>query len=459
MRRRFSMASLCGMALIAVLAGCDSEKRETSSVTPRRTPKPVLPPPVAPPATFTLGVAGPFTGSSSEFGAQVKMAVELFAEQLNAAGGINGRKLKLNEQDDAGKAADAQTVASTLASDESVLAVIGHFNSSCSLNGKPIYTQAKMVMFSPASTNVEVTSGSQYIYRNIFTDKFQGESLAQYAGAVLGLKNIAILFDNDDYGAGLKESFKKRAGDLGIRIVAEEAYNKEQPDFRAQVATLHGTQPPPDGFVVAGLYNEAANIVRNAREIGVTAQFLGGDGVFSQQYITLAGNAAEGSYVTCPFIFELGGEKATRFAEAFRKKYNRDPDAWSALSYDAISIVCEGIKKNGFTRDAVLQYLKTVDSPEHAFDGLTGKTFFDAQGDCKKPVQVAQVKGGKFVAAEKQLGPDGKAATVKGASTATSHDTTPTSAGQETTPLHDSPQALQFQRPPPAPESAIAPKP
>lgn len=354
-----------------------------------------------------IGVAAPFTGDNSEFGTQIKMGVELARDEINAAGGINGRPLELNEQDDAGKAADAQNVATTLATDDNVMAVIGHFNSSCSLTGKTIYSQAKMVMFSPGSTNVNVTKDSDYVFRNIFTDDFQGQSLANYAGNVLGKKKVAILFDNDDYGTGLKESFKKRAAQLGLEIQRETAFDKDTNDFRSQLTTIQSGQP--DIILVSGLYKQAANIARQARELGIKTQLIAGDGVFSQQYIDLGGESAEGTFVTCPYLFDLGGEKAKKFAEGFKKKFKRDPDAWAALSYDAVNLVVKALKEKGVSRAAVLDYLKTINSPETAYDGLAGKTFFDAEGDCKKPVQVAVVKGGKFVAAEKQLGPDGKA--------------------------------------------------
>jgi branched-chain amino acid transport system substrate-binding protein len=458
MRLVSSLLAASTLAAVMMLSGCDNNGGQGTGSSSGSSPSAGGSGGGQSGQPFTIGLAAPLTGNSSEFGVQIKMGVELFADELNAAGGINGRPIKLNEQDDGGKADQAQTVASTLASDDSVLAVIGHFNSSCSLNGKPIYSQAKMVMFSPGSTNVEVTKNSEYVYRNIFTDDFQGQSLANYAGNVLGLKNVAILFDNDDYGAGLKESFKKKAQELGVKVVAEQAYNREQPDFRSQLTTIQGSQPAPEAILVAGLYNEAANIARQARDIGIKAQFMGGDGVFSQQYITLAGAAAAGAYVTCPFLFDLGGEKATKFAEAFHKKYNKDPDAWAALSYDAISLVCDGIKKNGFTRDAVLQHLKSLDSPDKAYDGLTGKTFFDQEGDCKKPVQVAQVKGGKFVAAEKQLGPDGKAvaAATGSAAAATPAATPAATTAAATTPAAATPAAATPAPSTPAPATPAA---
>ncbi len=348
-----------------------------------------------------IGLAAPLTGSSAAFGTQIKMGVDLAADAINAAGGIDGRPVKVQAEDDTGTAQDANNVATRLASDEKVVAVVGHFNSACSNAGKPIYTQEKVVMLSPGSTAVNVTQGSDYVYRNIFTDDFQGQSLADYASKILGLKKVAVLYDNDDYGIGLKNSFTERAQAIGLEVANATPYNRDAPDFRSQLTAIQGFQP--DAVLIAGLYAQAATIAKQARELGLTVPLIGGDGVFSDEYIALAGEAAEGTYVTTPFLFELGGERGEEFAAAFKKKFNSEPDAWAALSYDAFNIVAAGLKAKGATRGGVLEYLKTVDSPENAYDGLTGKTFFDAEGDCKKPVQVTVVKNGKFIAAEKQL--------------------------------------------------------
>lgn len=394
MRLPISTKLIIGLLAASVLAGCNKDAGTGGGSASGNSSE-----------KFVLGIAAPFTGDSGEFGTQIKMGVELFQDEINAAGGVNNRKLELIFEDDGGKAEQAQSVATSLAGNPDVLAVVGHFNSSCSLAGKPIYSSADLVLFSPASTNVTVTRDSDYVFRNIFTDEFQGQSLAEYAGTILGKKNVAILYDNDDYGTGLKDSFKGKASQVGLNVVTELAFNKDAPDFRSQLTTLQGAQPTPDIILIAGLYTQAANIARQARDMGIQTQLIGGDGVFSQQFITLGKDAAEGSIVSCPFLFDLGGDKAKKFGEAFRKKFNREPDAWAALSYDAASMICEGLKKNGFERKAVAEYLKSVNSPETAYEGVVGNTFFDEEGDCKRPVQMATVKGGKFVAAEKQLDP------------------------------------------------------
>lgn len=352
---------------------------------------------------IVIGMAVPLTGDNSEYGVQIRRGAELFIEKVNAEGGIDGRKLALNVQDDGGKAEQAQTVATTLADDEKVVAVIGHYNSSCSLAGKMIYEKSGLVMMSPGSTNVDVTADSKYIFRNIFTDDFQGQSLARYAYDELGKRNAAILYENDDYGTGLKDSFKKEAAAKGLTIVSELAYNRDTPDFRSQLTTIQGAQPAPDVLLVAGLYSQAANITRQARGQGLDVQVIGGEGIFSQEFINLGGPAAEGAIITCPFLFDLGGEKGQTFAEEFRKKFNSEADGWAVLSYDAASVIVEALKSKGVARESVREGLVAFNSAENAFDGISGKTFFDEKGDCKRPIQVAIVKDGKFVAAEKQL--------------------------------------------------------
>lgn len=440
---------LAPLAAALILWGCE-QKPETTSTTTTASPaasseakSPTTsatdkaasnaPPTAAPKSTneggpVVLGVAGPFTGNNAEFGVQIRMGVELAAEELNKAGGINGRQVKLEIGDDQGSGAEAQNVATKFSNNPDMVAVIGHFNSSCSLAGKGTYTEAKMVMFSPGSTNVDVTKNSDYVYRNIFTDEFQGQSLANYAGNVLKAKTVAILFDNDDYGKGLKDSFTNRAKQLGLNIAQTTAYGKDTNDFRSQLETVRGANA--DVLLIAGLYNHAAVIAKQAKELGIKTQLMGGDGVFSQEFINLAGDSAEGAFITCPFLFDLSGERGKKFSEIFKAKYNREPDAWAALSYDAFNIIADGLKKNGVSREAVLKHLQGINSAATAFDGLTGKTYFDAEGDCKKPVQVSMVKGGKFVAAEKQLSPEGTAMSsseMAGGSAATAA-TTPAAA-------------------------------
>lgn len=349
-----------------------------------------------------IAVAGPFTGSVAAFGEMIKRGAELRAAEINAAGGINGKTLTLIFEDDAGKEKEASLVAQRIASNRQILAVVGHFNSSCSLAGKPIYKRAGIVELSPGSTNVRVCVGSKWTFRNLYRDDFQGAFVARYIKNVLGdPQKIAIFFDNDDYGRGLKEGFTSVAEELGLEIIAAEAYDRDNTDFKAQLTSIKAKNP--DLIFLSGLYSQAGLIASQAREAGITALLFGADGVDSPDFLTIAGNAAEGTYVSTPFVFELGGPEAQRMAMAFEEMHGFAPDTWAALTYDAVDMIVKAIEKVGENREAIRDHLASINSPEKGYNGITGLTYFDENGDCTKPAYVKIVKNGQFVPAEGQM--------------------------------------------------------
>ena len=351
-----------------------------------------------------IAVAGPFTGSVAAFGEMIKRGAELKAKEINAAGGVNGKTLTLVFEDDTGKDKEASLVAERIASNRQILAVVGHFNSACSLAGKPIYQRAGIVELSPGSTNVDVAAGSDWTFRNIYRDDFQAAFAAKYIKNVLGdIQKVAIFFDNDDYGRGLKESFAAEAKELGLEIVGMEAYDRDNTDFKAQLTSIKAKQPHL--IFLSGLYSQAGLITSQAREAGITAQLFGADGVDSPDFLEIAGDAAEGAYVTTPFVFRLDDPKAQKMATAFEEMHGVAPDTWAALTYDAVGMIVESIEKGGENRKAIRDHLASINSPEKGYDGITGLTYFDENGDCTKPAYVKIVKDGQFVpAAEQMLG-------------------------------------------------------
>ena len=224
------------------------------------------------------------------FGEMIKRGAELKAKEINAAGGVNGKTLTLIFEDDTGKDKEASLVAERIASNRQILAVVGHFNSSCSLAGKPIYQRAGIVELSPGSTNVRVAAGSDWTFRNIYRDDFQAAFGAKYIKNVLGeVQKVAIFFDNDDYGRGLKDSFVAEAKELGLEIVGIEAYDRDNTDFKAQLTSIKAKQP--DLIFLSGLYSQAGLIASQAREAGITAQLFGADGIDSPDFLEIAGDA------------------------------------------------------------------------------------------------------------------------------------------------------------------------
>lgn len=349
-----------------------------------------------------IAVAGPFTGSVAAFGEMIKRGAELRAKEINAAGGVNGKTLTLIFEDDTGKEKEASLVAERIAGNRQILAVVGHFNSTCSLAGKPIYKRAGIVELSPGSTNVRVCEGSDWTFRNLYRDDFQAAFAAKYIKNVLGnIQKIAIFFDNDDYGTGLKDSFAVEAKELRLEIVGIEAYDRDNTDFKAQLTSIKAKQP--DLIFLSGLYSQAGLIASQAREVGITAQFFGADGIDSPDFLTIAGNAAEGTYVTTPFVFGIDDPKAQQMAIAFEEMHGVAPDTWAALTYDAVGMIVEAIEKGGENRKAIRDHLASIDTPEEGYNGITGLTYFDENGDCAKPAYVKIVKDGQFVPAERQM--------------------------------------------------------
>ena len=357
-----------------------------------------------------VAVAAPFTGNAAAFGEMIKRGAELREKEINEAGGINGMKLTLLFEDDAGKGSEASLVAERIASNLQILAVVGHFNSTCSLAGKPIYQRAGIVELSPGSTAVNVCEGSDWTFRNLYRDDFQGKFIAQYIDNILtDLQSVAVFFDNDDYGRGLRNAFVAEAERIGLNLVASEAYERDNTDFKAQLTSIKAKNP--DAIFISGLYAEAGLIAKQARETGITAQLFGADGVDSPDFLIIAGASAEGTYLTTPFTFGAAGEDAQQMAANFEALHGVAPDTWAALTYDAVGMIAETIGKTykseatiADNRKAIRDHLASLDTPEEGYKGVTGLTYFDINGDTvNKPAYVKIVKDGQFVAADQQL--------------------------------------------------------
>jgi branched-chain amino acid transport system substrate-binding protein len=351
-----------------------------------------------------VGVGLPLTGSASVLGEQMRMGAGLAMVQRNARGGINGRPIELVYGDDRGRATEAAKVAHRFADDPTVVAVIGHFNSACSLAGKPIYAEAGLLQFSPGSTNVDVCRGSDWTFRNLYSDDYQGRSIARYIWETLGLRRAAVLYDDDDYGVGLKDAFAAEAATLGLEIVGSYPYEREVTlDFGPDIDQSH--ELGAEIIFVSGLYNEAALIAREARDKGIETPFIGGDAVLSEALLGVGGEAVEGMLMTTPFIVhpDIGGAEAQAFAEAFSDAYERTPDTWAALSYDAVNQLLDTIKEEGTDRTRIRDHFARTTTPERAYNGVTGATYFDENGDCLKPAYVAVVRNDEFVPAARQL--------------------------------------------------------
>lgn len=338
-----------------------------------------------------IGYAGPLTGASAQDGESMKKGAALAVELLNKNGGISGKNVEIVFEDDKSDPKEAAAIANKYTSDKDLLAVVGHFNSSCTLAGAPIYNKAGIVEISGGSSSPAVTDAGSYTFRTITTDAFQGKYLTEWAVKEEGFKKIAVVFENTDYGRGLLNVIEAEAPALGAEIVAKEAYILGQTkDFSATVTKVKNAKP--DVVIIGGLYNEAALFAKQATRSGLKVPFMGVDGIYSDALIELGGEAVEGLMLTGFFHSSSSSKETQDFISAFKEKYNEEPGTYAAYTYDAANIVLEAMKKGAVDRKAIMEYLTTLKD----YKGATGVTSFDANGDCiKEPLKLI-VKDGKF---------------------------------------------------------------
>lgn len=335
-----------------------------------------------------IGAAGPMTGDQSKMGMDLRNSVELAVREWNERGGVLGKKIVLLSGDDQADPKQAVSVANKFINQKAV-AIVGHWNSSCSIPASKFYHDAGLVMITPATTNPRLTQqGFKNIFRVCGTDDQQGKIAAEFVLATLKPKRVAVIHDKTAYGQGLADYFKKTLGDK-VQIVFYDGIIQRDPDYKAVLTAMKDKKP--DVYFFGGIYPEAGRLVRQAKEIGLAAPMVTGDGVFDPTFLNIAGKAAEGTYVT--FGKDPAGlPTAQAFLDTYKARYG-EPGPYSIYAYDSANIILTAIQKTGSTNGAtVTEYISQT-----VFKGAFGDISFDQNGDVSKaPYVVWQVKGGAF---------------------------------------------------------------
>ena len=339
--------------------------------------------------TVKIGVAGPMTGDQSKMGMDFRNGVTLAVEEWNAKGGVLGKKIELVIGDDQHDPKQAVSVANKLVN-EGVIGVIGHFNSSCSIPASDIYNRAGIPMISPGSTNPKLTdNGYKGVFRVCGRDDQQGRVGAEFAKNQLKLKRVAVIHDKTTYGQGLADEFKKALGG-GVEVVFYGGVVQGDKDFKSVLTSLRETNPELVFF--GGIYPEAGLLVRQARELGIKAPFMSGDGTIDPKFIEITGaEAAEGTYLTfSPDPHHI--PTAKDFIKNYTSKFG-EIGPYSIYAYDAGNILLTAIKEaNALDAKSVIDKLHSLE-----FTGAAGKIRFDAKGDVTSaPYVVWITKAGKF---------------------------------------------------------------
>jgi branched-chain amino acid transport system substrate-binding protein len=343
--------------------------------------------------TIKVGEFASMTGSEATFGQSSHKGTALAIEELNAAGGVLGKKLELIMEDDQSQAGQPATVVRKLISRDGVVAILGEVASSRSLEAAPICQQNQIPMISPSSTNPKVTEVGDYIFRVCFLDSFQGgKVLTEFANNTLKAKSVAVLKDvKSDYSLGLTKFFEDGFTANGGKIVVEQNYNGGDKDFNAQLTAIKAENP--DAVFVPGYYTEVGLIALQAKQLGLNVPLFGGDGWESSVLVSIGGSALEGDYFSTHLAPDEDTPRVKNFVEKFRAKYGETPDSMAALGYDSAMVLADAIKRAGTTdgpkvRDALAA---TKD-----FQGVTGKTTIDANRNASKSAVILTITNGQF---------------------------------------------------------------
>jgi len=379
--RRYAVVAAVAVLAVALLTGCSKPAADDSARGDRKL------------TTVKVGFAAPLTGDNAIYGQGMKRAVELAMEEVNASDEAKnaGYKFTLRAEDDMGDPKQAVNVANLLASDKEVVAVVGHFNSGCSIPASPVYNTSKMAMVSVSSNPALTAQGLPNVDRVVAKDDAQGAAAGELVAGTLGLKSVAIVDDSTPYGQGLAAQFTKAFEAKGGTIVAAEHVQAADVDFNALVSRVKSKDPK--AIYWAGALNQGGLLSKQSKEAGLKVPLIGGDMIYSPDFIKIAGAAnAEGDIATSLGLPLDQQPKGKEFAAAYKAKYSEDPQAYDSYAYDAAKIIMNAVIQAGADRAAVMAAVRAG-----TLDGVTGTVSFDENGDNKQQViSEYKVTGGEW---------------------------------------------------------------
>mgnify|MGYP000851229629 FL=1 len=385
------VAILAVVLAIALLAGCAGNKGSTGSEDRNKVEDGIK-----------IGINYELSGKVATYGQSSVEGIELAIEEINEAGGINGKKIIPVKYDTKSEPAEATTLATRLITQDKVVMILGPATSGSFKAQIPVAEKNRIPVISGSTTDDSVTvdaSGvKEYAFRICFTDSYQGTAMASYALNKLSAKKAAIIMDSSsDYGKGLAKNFREKFEAGGGTIVAEEAYVAGDTDFNGILTKIKGQDF--DVIFIPGYYDEAGLIIKQARNLGIDVPILGADGFDSPKLLELAGAAALNNVYYSNHYSSLDEDpKVAKFIENFKAKYNKEPDAFNALGYDLAKFAADAISRAGSLDGESIK--KAIEETEN-FDGVTGTFSIDENHNPVKSVVVIELKDGKQYRAEK----------------------------------------------------------
>ncbi len=356
-------------------------------------------------ADIKIGAAEALTGPAAKYGEAIRNGFTLAAEEINAKGGVNGNKIVLQIEDEQGKKEEAITVFKKLIFQDKALMVFGPTLSNSAFAAHPIANAAKVVAFGTSNTASGITDGAPYTFRNSVMEADVLPVTLREAVKKFGIKKVAVIYGNDDaFTKSGYDVFKKALEDQKIQVTTTETFAKGDVDFKAQLTKIAATNP--DAIVSSALVEEAANILTQARGLGINAPFIGGNGFNSPKLFEIAKTAAENTVLGSPWSSENAAPANVAFIAAYNKKFGGNPDQFAAQAYDAMYVVAEALKGVKLSDDLAKDRQALRDAlPAVKLNGATGAFAFrhaaakegkESGYDAQQEAIVNIAKGGKF---------------------------------------------------------------
>ncbi|MDD2736933.1 MAG: ABC transporter substrate-binding protein [Desulfuromonadaceae bacterium] len=328
------------------------------------------------------------------FGKPTLEGMKMAADDINAAGGILGKKIEIVEADNRGDKQEGASVTQKLISRDNVIAIVGDPTTGITKVAAPIAQKAGVLLISAGATGPGVVENGDFIFRNTLLDSVAIPACIDYFANDLKYKKVAIITsDNNDYSVGFSQTFRDAAKGKGITIVADEKIKDGDKDFSGQITNIKAKKP--DVIFFSGYYTEGALIMKEARKQGVKANMFGGDGLFSPEFIKLGGSAVEGSMSALGFSPEQASPETAKFIEAFSKKFaGQVPGLFEAQGYDGVTMIADAIKRANSVDPKVF---KDAMAATKNFQGVSGTiTIRPGREPIKTPLCLLAVKDGKF---------------------------------------------------------------
>lgn len=344
--------------------------------------------------TIKIGTVFELTGNNSALGQSTLNGIKLAVKEINAAGGVLDKQIQLINEDNKSEAAEGTNATRKLIEQDKVTAILGSVASSSVLAAAPIAQAANVPWVAATATNPKVTEIGDGVFRVCFIDPFQGQVVAKFAYNTLKAKKAAIMRDiTSDYSKGLVEAFRKN---YEGEIIGEEAYSQKDTDFNAQLTKIKSLNP--DVIFVPGYYAEVGLIAKQAKQLGIEAPLVGADGWDSPELIKIAGDAINGCYFSNHYTSQDTSPSVQDFVKKYQAEYNKVPDAFAALGYEAAQVLLNAIKEAGSTDGTSI---KAKLAATKDFPTVTGKITLNEQRNAVKSAVMLEIKDGKQVFIER----------------------------------------------------------